>query len=65
MPFADASRFDDCDGDEGDAVVVIVVVDGDVLAVVKHFVLKLLPMHTTMTFELPFVDCVDCVESVL
>lgn len=57
--------FDVGDGDDGDVVVVSVVVDCDVLAVVKHFVLKLFPIHTTITFELPFVDCVDCVLSVL
>jgi hypothetical protein len=57
--------FDVGDGDDGDVVVVSVVVDCDVLAVVKHFVLKLFPIHTTITFELPFVDCTDCVLSVL
>ena len=57
--------FDVGDGEDGDVVVVSVVVDCDVLAVVKHFVLKLFPIHTTITFELPFVDCADCVLSVL
>ena len=34
--------------------------------VVKHLVLKLLPIQTTMTFELLLLlDCVDCVLSVL
>lgn len=36
-----------------------------VFDVVKHFVLKLLPMQTTMTFELLLFDCVDCTLSVL
>lgn len=33
--------------------------------VVKHLVLKLFPMQTTMTFELLLFDCVDWVLSVL
>lgn len=48
-------------GDGSDELVVklAVVVPDDEFAVVKHFVLKLFPIHTTMTFELPFVDD-DC-----
>lgn len=41
---------------EDDVVIVVVVVPDVEFAVVKHLVLKLFPMHTTMTFELPFVD---------
>lgn len=53
-------------GDGGGEVVRVVVVLLVVFVVVKHFVLKLFPMHTTMTFELPFVDDVcDCELSVL
>lgn len=37
-----------------DVVVRVDVVDE--LAVVKHFVLKLFPIHTTITFELKFED---------
>jgi hypothetical protein len=41
-------------------------VDVTVLDVVKHLVLKLLPIQTTMTLELLLLfDCVDCVLSVL
>jgi hypothetical protein len=53
------------DGDEGADEGVKVFVDCDAFVVVKHFVLKLFPIHTTMTFELPFVDCVLCVLSML
>lgn len=47
----------DADGDGVDAVALF--------DVVKHLVLKLLPMQTTMTFELLLFDCVDWVLSVL
>jgi hypothetical protein len=53
-------------GEGGGEVVRVVVVLLVVFVVVKHFVLKLFPMQTTMTFELPFVDDVcDCELSVL
>ena len=53
------------DGDDEVVVKLAVVVPDDEFAVVKHFVLKLFPIHTTMTFELPFVDDVcDCELSV-
>lgn len=54
--------FFDGDGGCGE----VGVADG-VLDVVKHLVLKLLPMQTTMTFELLLFDCAvdDCVLLVL
>jgi hypothetical protein len=42
-----------------------VLPDEEEFPVVKHLVLKLFPIHTTMTFELPFVDDWDCELSVL
>lgn len=42
----------------GAVCVTIVFVTVEVFAVVKHFVLKLFPMQTTMTFELTLLDWV-------
>lgn len=58
------------DDDDDDRVALTGMVGGcemlvAVFEVVKHLVLKLLPMQTTMTFELLLFDCVDCVLSVL
>jgi hypothetical protein len=45
--------------------VVVAAFAVELFDVVKHLVLKLLPMQTTMTFELLLFDIVDCALSVL